>query len=189
MKIKDLLEQLQNVDPEAEVDLGTMKTDPSGEQDLTEDQFKEAIGLKPKQRGGGKKSRRIFFYERADGVVVQCDDRQAWTYQFETDPPWRQVGSSDGQQYWTATKDARVRLQHIQDKMRRYERMKIQPKEEDMIELDDANENFNTVNNAAIEKELEVARGHFRIPMTNQWVGSARAVAVAKQRLGLGIKL
>lgn len=188
MKIKDLIEQLQNADPDAEIDLDTMQT-PGGEKDLSEDEFKQAIGVKPRPRGSGKKGRRLFFYERADGVVVQCDDRQAWTYQFETDPPWKQVGSSDGKHYWESTKEARLRLQRIQDKMRRYERMKLAPKEEDLYELEDATTYFNDTNNGAIEKELELARGKFRVPFTNQWVGSAQAVAVAKQRLGIGIKV
>ncbi len=179
MKVKDLLQQLKNADPEAEIDL-------EGEVgDVSNVSFEEEMKKVNKR---GKKSRMIFFFERPDGVIVQCDERQAYTYQYEYKPSWKQIGCSDGKQYWEATKEARKALQVVQDRLKQLERMKIAPKQRDFIALEKASEHFNEVNGEAIKKELEIARGHFRVPFNNQWIGSARAVKVAKNRLGLGIQ-
>lgn len=185
MKIKDLIKQLNSMDPEAELEGDADIGDLSNADFLGQMNSMNPDDSKPVR---GKRARRIYFYERPDGTIVQLDERMAYTAQFEYSPAWKQVGSSDGRKFWEMTKDVRKKLADAEMVVLRKESRKLSPTEADYQALDDARNEFEKVKAEALAAELEVARGKLKMPQNNQWVGDPRAVKVAKNRLGMGIQ-
>jgi hypothetical protein len=187
MKIKELINNLKNLDPEMEindntdVDIGNL----SNADFLAQMKAQNPDDSKPLR---GKRARRIYFYERPDGVIVQLDERQAYTVQYEYNPAWKQIGSSDGRMFWEMTAEARKKLHEAEMVIFRKESHKLIPTEEEYLALEEAREEFEKVKAEALAAELAAARGHIHPPANNQWIGDPRAVKVAKNRLGIGIQ-
>lgn len=197
MKVKDLIKQLENMDPDGEID-GDADVDIG---DLSNESFDGQMGVlspddsKPVR---GKKARLIFFYEKPhdqmveatleNGLIVQLDERQAYSAQYESSPQWKQLGCSDGRTFYALMKDPAKKLRDAEMIVLRKESRKLAVPNEDYVALDDARDAFEKAKNDALVAEFEKAKGHLRRPPNNQWIGTSKAVKVAKGRLGIGIQ-
>ena len=150
MKAKDLIKQLQALDPDAEIDPDA-----------------EVIPSAPKQ---GYPS--IYFYERPDGVVIQLTDKEAYTYQYEVTPAWKQIGASDGAVFREMTKEIREKMQAIKSEMQQYESQKVAVPTKLRTKFAATHVQFLKINNEAIAAELERARGHIVRPPKNHIIGT-----------------
>lgn len=149
MKVKDLLEQLKKADPDTEIDL------------------EEELPSGPKMGAPT-----IYFFERPDGVIVQVTDKEAYTVQFEYTPAWKQIGASDGSVFREMTKEIREEMSKIKAEMHSYESQKIAIPTKLRQKFVAAHNRFLKINNAAIEAELERARGNIVRPPKNHIIGT-----------------
>lgn len=150
MKAKDLIKQLQGMDPDAEID-------PEA----------EVTPVAPKK---GYPS--IYFFERPDGKIVQLTDKEAYTYQYEVTPAWKQIGASDGTVWKEMTKEIRVKMEAIKAEMRQYESQQVPVPAKLRMKFAEAHIQFLKLNNEGIAAELERARGNIVRPPKNHIIGT-----------------
>ena len=150
MKVKDLLEQLKNADPEKEINLG------------------DEVGPTPEKKGHPS----IYFYERPDGVIIQLTDKEAYTVQYEYTPPWKQVGASDGSTWRAMTKEIREKMTAVKSEVQQYESQQVPVPAKLRLKFATTHIEFQKINNDAIKAELEKARGNIVRPPNNHIIGT-----------------
>lgn len=155
MKVKDLLKQLQNADPETEIDLDS--------------------------EVGGHSNPTIYFFERPDGKIVQVTHKEAYTVQFEYTPAWKQVGASDGSRWRDITRDIRKKMEELKAEMNQYtsQELPVPPPLRKKFKL--AHIDFVRLNNEGIAAELEAARGHLHRPPKNSIIGTPEGLEAMGQ--------